>query len=230
MRYKFDNKTQRYRQMNPDGSLGSFVSRAAILRLTERNLESYKPELKAISQDLIDGKIGLALWEQKIAAKIKTGHIQSWALGRGGIDRLTNRDYGLMGTRIKDQYTYLRNFAQAIRRGELSEAQILARVELYAEAFYPTQQAAVTEGHRLNGDLWYQNRLAAGENCPGCIAETGKGWQAIGMGIPIGARNCLVRCRCHWEYSNTSDKPTQSILRPCLSSLLQDSQALVQIN
>lgn len=210
--YSWDTKTQRYRQRNADGSLGSFVSRKQINQLSERHLETYKPELRAIAQDLIDGKNGLAAWELKTAEKLKQGHIQSWALGRGGVDRLTSRDYGLIGARVKEQYIYLRRFAQSIRSGELTEAQILARVELYAEALYPTQQAAQTEGHKQNGFDWERNILSPGENCVGCQAESSKGWQPIGSGVPIGSRNCLVRCRCHWEYNHGTEKPTESIL------------------
>lgn len=221
MNFSWDKKTQRYRQRNADGSLGSFVSRRQILQLTERNLDSFKPELRSLAQDLFDDKISLAAWELKTAAKLKTGHIQSWALGRGGIDRLTPRDYGLIGSRLREQYIYLRNFAQAIRRGELTQAQILARLDLYTEAFYPTQQAAETEGHRLNGDLYYFNALAAGENCPGCITETNKGWQEIGKGVPIGSRNCLIRCRCHWEYSINKPSQNLSFLAKCLNSPLE---------
>lgn len=89
--------------------------------------------------------------------------------------------------RVAGQLPYLRQFAEAVRSGTLSEAQIAARAALYAGATRATYSEA----------RWY------GVNLPAHPAD--------------GSSECLVNCRCswalrddgyHWEMGSAEHCPT----------------------
>jgi hypothetical protein len=111
-------------------------------------------------------------WELETRERVKRAYLNEYMLGRGGRNVMTQADFGTVGRMLKDQYGYLRGFTQAMIDGELSEAQIAARTQLYFEG--------ATYAHERGRQAAYGSlRLPA---YPG------------DHGTP-----CRSRCHCRWE-------------------------------
>lgn len=169
LRWSYDVITRRYR----DGTTGRFLPERTILDLRNGLLDARVSATKALSDALSHGQIDLVTWQQGMRAVSKDTAMAEYLFGRGGINAMTQADYGRVGTLVKAQYQYLAGFAQEIADGALSEKQIAARAAMYAHAG--------VEAHSVGRMAAYGGRL----DLP---AHPGSG-------------DCLSRCRCHWSIS-----------------------------
>ena len=63
--------------------------------------------------------------------QIKETHLAQYMVAAGGRNRMTAADYGRVGAALRTQYRFLNAFAGDILRGNLSDAQIKARANMY---------------------------------------------------------------------------------------------------
>lgn len=187
---------------------GRFVSEASLKRGLVGYADAVGREIKDLAGRMARGELPLPDWQLATAERIKTGTLAMELAAKGG--RLTARDYGRIGQRLRRQYEFLQNFALDVEAGRLSAGQIVARASLYSSGLNGSFEAA-----RM--DVW-RDRAAAGvrvecrsvlaeaEHCeagdgrPGCADEAARGWVPPGaMSLP-GSRRCLARCLCRLEY------------------------------
>jgi hypothetical protein len=204
--FAWDRRSQRYRITSGAGR-GSFISREAVDNLTEQYIEASKVEIDSITNQLLNGEIGTFTWERAIAQQIKDINVNSYALGRGGFNQLDSRDLGLIGSRIRSEYGYLREFSREIAAGQLSEAQILDRVSMYVDAAAKFEELGRNESHRAEG-FDEERRIAVddGQSCSPCLDYANQGWQPIGT-LPNRGQDCdcRSRCRCWKEYRKSGE-------------------------
>jgi hypothetical protein len=207
--FAFDSSSQRFRYTSGARN-GEYVSQAKIKDIVDREyIRSQKAVLGAIGDRLISGELELADWEVEVSQALKTLHINSYTLGKGGIERLTPRDYGTIGAKVKREYAYLRNFTNDVATGEMSIAQFQNRLSMYADTAFSTYQQARVISHRSDGFEWYRNIRNASESCSECISISAQGWQQVGTLVAIGARKCKGGDRCNWEFAK-GDKPEET--------------------
>lgn len=200
--FTFDRNAQRYRRSN-----GRFLAKSDMLGLLKQLNDKGSKAIQSKTTKLIEGKIELNMWLNSIAKTLKTQHIQQYLLGRGGEAMLVDDDYDRIADRVKNEFKYLKGFAQAIKDGKLSDAQIRARMQLYIGATDQTRKLAQRQGHIVAGHDEERRVLAQVKHCPSCLSHTAKGWQPIGTLPPIGTDcECLSNCRCSFEYRRTSGK------------------------
>jgi hypothetical protein len=72
---------------------------------------------------------------------------------------------------------------------------------MYASSAWGALQEATRLQAAGEGYVYEENILGDAEHCGGCVAETAKGKVPIGTLIPIGQRDCLANCHCHFAYS-----------------------------
>jgi hypothetical protein len=167
LRWSYDRNAHRYR----DGNTGRFLTNQTIIDLRDGLLDSRVSATKSLSEALADGRIDLPGWQSGMRAVSKDTAVAEYLFGRGGINAMTQADYGRVGALVKEQYQFLQGFAQDISDGKLSEKQIEARAAMYAHA-------GVT-AHSVGQEAAYGGRL----NLP----------------AHPGSAECLTRCRCHWS-------------------------------
>lgn len=206
----FDKTSQRYKILSGPGA-GQFIGRDAIANLTEKHIERTTTEILALTETMLAKKISVSTWEYNIADRLKDGHIAALELGRGGVNRLNPSDYGWIGQRIRGEYGYLRGFSEDILSGNLSQAQIRARIRLYTENLYATTETGRRRSHAADGFRWEKNIRTASESCTECIEISALGWQPIGTSKAIGNRICLTQDRCYWEFSRAEEPPADSM-------------------
>lgn len=203
--FTFDRAVQRYRN-----SKGQFISETKMLELTQRTIEQTQKDVNTIADLFVSQKISLSTWESQTAVALKQMHIQSYMLGRGGQKMMSQRDYGIVGDKLKQEYRYLDQFAQDIKAG-MSEAQFRARLRMYLNNARSSYQLAKREGHEKAGFKWERRKLAVAENCDPCINYAELGWQPIKTLPGIGDRcDCRANCKCRFEFSK--DKPSDFML------------------
>lgn len=199
--FYYDPKAGRYRYAKGTVGAGQFVPPAAVTALTQKQIQSVQADMGTLGQMLVDGKISLATWQTETANALKIIHSQQYLLGVGGKANMTSADYLAIGRELKDQYSWLRMFAQEVTQGVMSAAQFKARLQLYAAAasvsFARGQQAsALREGKR-----YMQRFLRPAEHCPDCPGYAARGRVPIGE-LPLPTQDCQCRanCKCYVEY------------------------------
>lgn len=194
--YRWNERAGRY-----INSAGRFVTRAEIRSALDGAIQSAQGTIRSLAEQLRTGQISLAEWQISMAQEIKSAHLASAAVARGGFAQLTQSDLGRAGQLIRRQYEYLGNFARQIERGEVVlDGRFLNRAALYGEAPRATYHVFDSLEQAQHGYEWEENVLNAAESCAECIAETERGRVPIGELIPIGARTCLANCKCDIVY------------------------------
>ena len=148
--------------------------------------------------------VTLGAWEADMRAQIKGEYTRQYLLGRGGRDQMTQADWGSIGGMLASQYRFLDKFAADIATGELSEAQIAARSELY---LYSAKQAFEKANERARtSDTQVKWTMSAAEHCGDCESFASLDWQPMaedpfgGAHPGDGSTICKTNCKCHLEY------------------------------
>jgi hypothetical protein len=89
--------------------------------------------LKALTERLYSGQINLVQWSLGVAGELKDAHVASALVGTGS-NSLNLQQLARVGGTLADEYRHLFDFAVGIARGDVSEAQALARISQYGKA------------------------------------------------------------------------------------------------
>jgi hypothetical protein len=206
--FYWNANSQQYHYANGNKK-GQFVREKDVVRITEKAIEYELQAGNKITKDLLSGKINVSTWEQKTAQSIRNLAIYQYSLGIGGIKQMDWRDHAEISGKVNLQYQYLRGFSRDIIQGNLSEAQILARVQMYYNKTRHFYEDGRLEGHARNGFLWERRVLAAFHSCDDCVRYSGVGWVKIGT-LPNPGENCQCRanCKCVKYYSKSPILPS----------------------
>ena len=209
MAWQWNEALNRYQ----DSATGRILSNASVRDLINERQRISGAGSNNLAGMLAGGQLNTRDWEISMRQAIKTEYIQQYMLGKGGLSQMTQADWGSIGGMLADQYRYLGGFAQEVKAGQLSEAQVAARSKMYInsgrEAYERAQRR--TEGE-ANEVAWM---LTVAEHCPDCIAFAQLGWQPIepwpfvnnGNALPgSGNTQCLTNCQCHLEYRAKPDE------------------------
>lgn len=154
-----------------------------------------KQDLKANTEKLLDGRWSLDKWQRENAKAIKEAWVVNVRIGRG--PNIDFSDYGRAGGRLQFQYRKLDQFAQEIKAGGLTPAQIQARIQLYANAPRTGYYDGLTAAKVAAGYVSEQRFLEPGKSCRSCIEYASRGRQPIHTLPPPGtACECGPNCRC----------------------------------
>ena len=208
--FYFNSRSQRYHYRDS----GAFVSQAAVDNLTSRAIAQKRNQIRDLGEQLIGGKVSLEDWEKATAGHLKQLHAWTYLIGKGGQKNMTQSDYGKLGLRLSYEYGYLRGFSEKIRDEGMSDAQFLARLELYINKANGTKQIAVQASHKQEGYIWERRYLRAVENCRSCISYAAMGWQPLGsLPAPTEKCECQANCKCYFKFSKDLSKPEDMLNR-----------------
>lgn len=94
--------------------------------------------IEALTQQLIDGDIPLADWQETMKAELRRANLEQFVIGKGGDRSLIRaREYLQLGPELRHQYAYLTRFAEQIaaRAEDGTSIQFaLERAKLYARS------------------------------------------------------------------------------------------------
>jgi hypothetical protein len=206
--FYWNSSSQRYQYANGDKQ-GQFVREKDVVRITEKAIADTLQLGNKVTDNLLSGKINVSTWERQTAELIRDVSLYQYSLGIGGLKQMDWRDHAELSGKLNLQYQYLRGFSNEIIRGELSEAQIAARAQMYYNKTRHFYEDGKLEGHSRNGYLWERRVIAASHSCSDCIRYSSMGWAKIGT-LPNPGENCQCRanCKCVKYYSKSPILPS----------------------
>jgi hypothetical protein len=183
-------------------STGKFVKFSDVRDALESVMTASGDRMHNLTQQLVDSQLSLAEWQSGMMEQIKLAHTAAAAASRGGWAQMSQSDWGAAGRMVRNQYDYLRGFAEQIASGkQLLNGTALARTNLYGEAARGTFEEMRRRYERLmNGQEEEARILGEADHCEGCLDQAAMGWQPIGTLDPIGSEECLTHCHCSFAY------------------------------
>jgi hypothetical protein len=196
--FTWSEASQRYRNQ----ATGKFVAREVVRRALDTALDRSRNEVQRLSRALVNGDISIPTWQVSVAREVKSMHLASASLAKGGWAQMGPREFGAVGRKLRDEYGYLAKFAEQIKDGtQKLDGSLISRANLYAQGPRGTYHAIEARGMLDQGKAECRNVLGGSDHsCEGCLAETAKGWQPVGTLVEIGSRQCLSNCRCSIQY------------------------------
>lgn len=151
-------------------------------------LRMFYDESDAMVQRMYTGDITLGDFQEQFKGLIREFHTSAAAIGKGGWELMSNRDWGRLGTPLREQYSWLKGFIEYIdeNRDTASFEQLRARARLYGDG--AIRAAILTEAGFTIADL-----------------------------LPFlpkdGSTECLNRCHCKWMLEVTGKQGNFQIVR-----------------
>ncbi len=185
---------------------GQKVSKAQILKLTEKEQRILERKLDRTTQNLINNRIDAFEWERQVQQDLKQSHLKMVALGAGGKDNITPRHRGQVGAALRQEYNRLFDFRKQIQAGEISDKQMLWRTKSYArsikQSYYRSEQLTRAQ----NGATLAKRTLDVNaKHCPECPTYATKGFVPIEQVVPPGVRcSCRGNCKCTVVYRGSA--------------------------
>lgn len=182
--------------------------------LIERERQRVSLRTRQHGQDLINRRITLRQYHERMARDIVNGNIRMMQSGAGGRGRLTRSHLNALQQQLwgdgvgQGSLKALGRHVDRIRRGELSEAQILDRSRRYGANIQGSYYQGQHTGR--SGGRWQARRLLdpSARHCPDCPGLEHREWGPVDSVTPVGADcRCQGNCRCRVEYRmvNLSD-------------------------
>ena len=201
MQYRWDEQSGRFRD-----AAGRYVLESAVRRVVDDIANHASERAAAASTRLLAGELSLASWQAEMGQVIKHSHVSTSMLAHGGAASMTPAKWGAAGNRIRGEYGYLREFANAIADGSQPlTSGLTARAAQYGQASRVTYERERARGQQDRGYLYERNVMAPAEHCSDCVAQTARGWAPIGSLSAIGSRACRSNDRCRLEFSRSRE-------------------------
>lgn len=196
--FSWSTSAARYRA----NATGRFVARRDVLSLLDGQVQSAERRLGDLTTALHEGRIAPGVWADRMQSELRRLHSQNRALAVGGWDRMTQRDWGAVGGRLRGDYARITRLAGDIQAGTATLPQALNRVEGYIGnarlQFWHGERE-----HRQVGPGMVSitlRTLGIAEHCADCLDYHARGWRAEGELPPPGEDSeCSTHCRCTME-------------------------------
>lgn len=195
-----------------DSQTGRFVSGRIVRNELDIYLSTSDDVASALAQQLRDRAISLADWELAMRAEIKRTHLNAIALERGGWANMRPQDFGRCGQIIREQYGYLRGFANDIVSGKQRlDGTLTRRARLYVEAGRNSMYRS--KAANMSAKVTHQRSIRTKrDSCWQCIDLDRRIFRINDPSFPLpGRRACLHNCGCHVEYLALVDDEYQSV-------------------
>ena len=196
---------------NLDGvSPGWNVSGEAIESLVDDERSKAGEEIREVTDQLLEDE-DISRWEDAIVVILFGLLLGAYGLGKGGREQISASDVAFLQSRLRNQFTFLRGFGEAILQATLTPNQIRARAGYYASDSAIGYTEGFRSGYQAAGWRWELNVLSAVEHCPGCLDAAAQGWQPIGTLPPLGTRECRFNEQCSWQFSDSIERPADRV-------------------
>lgn len=195
--YVWSLRAGRYR----DPKTGRFVSLKQVREAIDKALERAELEGRQLALRYRDGTISLIAWELGMRQLAKDVTLYSAAAAKGGWAQLSPNDLNNIGSHLKDQFEFLREFGKQLSTGKQAlDGRFLQRADMYIRDGRALYHMIELEEHAVRGFKQYRNVLHSNDRCDGCIRETGRGFVPLGELVPIGSRDCRGNDKCSYQY------------------------------
>jgi len=197
--FTWSTSATRYRS----NATGRFVARRDVLGLLDGQVNSAGRRLGDLTTVLHEGRIAPAVWADQMRNELRRLHSQNRALAVGGWDRMTPRDWGAVGGRLRDDYARITRLAGDVQAGSVTLPQALNRVQGYIGNARMQFWNGEREHRQVQpGMIPIELRtLGNAEHCGDCVEYHDRGWCTEGeLPVPGADSECTTHCRCSMEW------------------------------
>lgn len=137
-------------------------------------------------------------WENDAMEIIRRSHLESYVLGRGGLNAIADDDLERLRQILNQQAQFLKTFRGEL--GDLTPLRIENRLRMYAQSALSSYSAGKDAAMMASGYQLERWTLSNAEHCEDCkrLSELGK--VPIGTLPAIGTQKCLFNCKCSKAY------------------------------
>lgn len=201
MPHDYDPKTHRFvRDGRP-------VSPAAVRGEIDRLTEYVSKQAARIGERYAKGSINIAQFEIDMRELLRSAHIVSSAIGKGGRVRMAASDWGRLGAKLRSEYSYLATFVRRLGRGAVEKIAAPWRAQKYASAVRVSFYQSVRSEHKDDpGKVKVRRILNAKESCPDCIHFASLGWIDPEEQPEIGELQCGPYDLCDLEFEDDYER------------------------
>ena len=195
--FTYDPRLGRHRYK----SNGRMVSLKEVKAQTQRVVNFKVAELQTLGRYLVEQKITLSAWELATAETLKMLHLQTLLLEKGGLQNITADDNLAVSRNLKSEYSYLKEFAQQIYRGEVTPNQFYSRLKKYVQNTQVVTEIVKRQKAVFEGLMKWAQRTPGSnaKHCPDCPGYAGvfPANQVIMRGEQCV---CGDKCNCGVEF------------------------------
>lgn len=208
----WDAKAKRYRYKGGDPGQpikGTFVKRSEVLALQRQRLQDLKDSLPSFAEKVARQQIGV---QREVADVVKQIHILEATLYKGGFDKLTERDLGIIGAELKKQYYSGRDelsgkpygLKQLVADAPNNTIQQLRnRLTMFGESGQISKNRVEIAEKKAQGLTQKYRILNPADHCSECIYYASIGVVDINddsVPLPKTRCTCRVNCKCSIVY------------------------------
>lgn len=175
--WTWDQGTHRYRNTQT----GRFLGSEAMRGLRDEFLAAEQEAVRGLAGQLVSHQLTVQGWMAEMQTLVKETYIDSYVMAHGGRNTMTPSDWGQLGHLIRDQYGYLRNFAQEIASGKYNEATAAAAIGSRSGLYISSANEAYNRGRAAS-----YSEMPALPDMPGS-----------------GNTVCRANCHCEWIIEET---------------------------
>lgn len=158
---------------------------------------------------LRDGTLSFDEWQDEMAMHIIFANLAAYLLG-SGFD-LSEQGIAWISQEIRGELNYFMGMIGDIISGKQRlDGTLGRRMAQYFHTAYTKFVSALSRMLAGRDFTEYRSVLNPAEHCDQCIEEANRGWVPYGMLVPIGSRQCLGNCKCHYEFRNPLTGETYS--------------------
>lgn len=163
-------------------------------------VEKAKGRLKGIGESYLEHR-NTAQWIIEARTELTSMHTALAMIAQGGREQMDSKSWGRVGQMVKSEMEYLRKFEIALDAGEVSDAQMLARLAMYGEAGYKTYSNMV-KAREADAGMYARRVLddSAKEHCDDCVSAASDEFVPASEVREIGDSQCASLCRCDVIY------------------------------
>ena len=170
----WNQETKRYRNTET----GETLTENKQVELRDRLINLWMERVRLLAEWLSIGQLTIQEWTLSMRRETMSVFSDEYMMALGGWNSMYAEDFINLAAMVFNQFGYLQDFAEVVRQGELSKAQIGARSELYIAS--ATQSFEKGRARRHNIIL------------PAYPAD--------------GSQICQSRCRCKWSIKETEER------------------------
>jgi hypothetical protein len=150
---------------------------------------------------VMEGRITPVVWQEQMRTEQRRLTLQNSALGSGGWDQMTPKDFGRVGASLRQDYARIAGSAADIADGKITLPEALARVNRYAGnarvQYYLAEKDRVKPSAPEMVIIW-RRILGDAKHCQSCLDYYEAGW-SLNVFAPGEACECGGHCKCRVE-------------------------------
>ncbi|NEZ56243.1 hypothetical protein [Adonisia turfae] len=214
--YAWDATIQRFRWTN-GAAAGKLASEQAVLSVTSRVITAESTRLEQLGRDFFEGTLNAREFQQQSGEALRRIHGSSAIIAKRGPQNVTNEDWAQITEILKRQFYKgrgadgkpygLKHLTAEVEQGEVSEAQLVARLRMYAKSGKLSSDLMQRRAAADEGKLYATRHLSPNhEHCDSCLRHQQlKPRLATEITPPATNCECRTNCKCYLLFMTLED-------------------------